>query len=82
MQTGELRPRLRLCRPELARLSASDVTGRELNKRNRGDEYLRQTILAELWHDPHTPRELQRISTGEIALETKLSKQASARSST
>jgi hypothetical protein len=56
------------------RASASDVTGRELNKHNRGDEYLRQTMLADLWCDPHKRRELQRISTGEIALEAKLSK--------
>lgn len=49
---------------ELARLSASDVAGRiaaELNKRNRENKYLRQTVSAELWRNPHTRRKLQRM---------------------
>jgi hypothetical protein len=49
---------------ELARLSASDVAGRiaaELNKRNRENKYLRQTVSAELWRDPRTRRKLQRM---------------------
>jgi hypothetical protein len=51
---------------ELARLSASDVAGRlaaELNKRKRKNnrEYFRPTVLAELWRDKHTRRELRCI---------------------
>jgi hypothetical protein len=49
---------------ELARLSASAAAGRiaaELNKQNRENKYLRQTVSAELWRDPHTRRKLQRM---------------------
>jgi hypothetical protein len=49
----------------LARLSASDVVaGRfaaEFNKRDRENKYLRPTVWADLWRDPHTRRKLQRI---------------------
>lgn len=49
---------------KLARLSAGDAAGRiaaEQNKRNRENKYLRPTLWAELWRDPHTRRKLQRI---------------------
>jgi hypothetical protein len=49
---------------KLARLSASHAAGHlaaELNKRNREGKYLRQTVSAELWRDPDTRRQLQRM---------------------
>jgi hypothetical protein len=51
----------------LARLSATDVAGRiaaELNRRNRENKYLRQTVAAELWRDKHSRRKLQRMTRG------------------